>query len=142
MANIKTLLFVDNDAAEYDTPLALSRAIQRIGTVSWVTKALRQREAQEVLRYELPNLAIIDNDFGLGVWALGHAVENGIPVGYISAYNREGLKQQPEAMRRGIEIFEHHLVTLIQKRGKTISRDLTAEGLEESLYSFLQKYSL
>ena len=142
MNNHRKLLVVDDDFGEYDTPEALTIAIGRLKSeaLNWSYEVCKQSQAMEKWTSQRFNAVLIDNDFGDGVPTLSEAIKTKIPIGYVSAYDLEGLSLQsqyvPEA--RGIEFRVFLEVTLIQKGGHNIAKDVTKEMLEDRIYHFLK----
>ena len=143
MPNLR-LLVVDDDFQRYDTPLALEKAIAQLSQegTTWSCKLSAQHQVPSRLEEERYDAVLIDNDFGKGIGTLAEILVHGIPVGYITAYDLDGLKRQydhvEEARQIAPDLFADLNVTLIQKRGNNVGKDLTMQALEQQIYSFLK----
>ena len=137
------LLIIDDDFAKYDTPDALDCALEKLKkeNINWSHHVCNQSNAVDLLTNARFDAILLDNDFGEGIRTLSQILAKKIPIGYISAYDLGGLIMQYNNITRDVEPtdFEKIGITLIQKPGKNISRDIPIGSLRQEIYLFLKE---
>ena len=95
-------MVVDNDIDKYETIQALEIAIKCLENsgISWEYVTFIQENARN--SNEKYDAIIIDNDFGEGMITLSQKIKTGIPIGYITAYDLEGLRLQYEKIPKAL----------------------------------------
>lgn len=149
MEEPKRLLVIDDDFHAYDTPRALNLAIDDLRQQGqrWAFYVNLQARAKEAIEKGQYHGLIIDNDFGDGMVTLAGLVDGvglGIPIGYVTAYDIEGLDMQNRhtLQRKSLPYidpvhFQRLGVTHIRKRGNNVYPELSVEDLRKSLFDFL-----
>jgi|APSaa5957512622_1039677.scaffolds.fasta_scaffold28018_3 hypothetical protein len=147
------LLVADNDYHSYDLPRAigLTRDQLRDSEIELVHTVCDQRETISHLDHRKYDALLIDNDFGEGAQTLYRVRviysegREDLPIAYVSAYNKEGLIRQHHRIIPGIsttslvhpEEFERRNITLIQKKGRNVGKDVQLTNLAKNLHDFL-----
>jgi hypothetical protein len=136
------ILVIDDDFEEYDTKSSLEAAIERLAQegIECTYKNITQEQASSEPKSGFL-VYIVDNDFGDGMKTLSELVMLPGIKAYISAYDLVNLRLQYERQgKEGIDPFDFDAIgiTLLQKRGKNVAKDVTQESLTEQLYNFLK----
>ncbi|OIO66073.1 hypothetical protein COY28_03395 [Candidatus Woesearchaeota archaeon CG_4_10_14_0_2_um_filter_57_5] len=126
------LLVVDEDLYRYDTPVALQGALRQ--RPDW--RMCHETDHRKVLDYSGIDAVLVDNDFGAGRESAQQLLDQGLDVGYVTAYDRNGLALQ-EQRRHGPWPFDHPNLTLLAKPGKNVNAQRTTTDLEAQMVAFL-----